>query len=71
MKSLTLRGILGVAGAVALVACSGAVTAGGQSPDSSTAGHRVLTSEQDRQRLMDMLKITMFPWGPGAYRAST
>jgi hypothetical protein len=31
----------------------------------------VLTNQQDRQRLMDMLKITMFPSGPGAYLAST
>jgi len=30
-----------------------------------------LTSEQDRQLLMDQLKITMFPPGPGAYLAST
>ena len=28
--------------------------------------HVVMTSEQDRQRMMDQLKITMFPSGPGA-----
>jgi hypothetical protein len=33
--------------------------------------HVVLTSEQDRQRMMDQLKITMFPSGPGPYLAST
>jgi hypothetical protein len=31
----------------------------------------VLTSAQDRQRVMDQLKITMFPSGPGAYLAAT
>jgi hypothetical protein len=30
-----------------------------------------MTSQQDRQRVMDQLKITMFPSGPGAYLAST
>jgi hypothetical protein len=33
--------------------------------------HVVMTSQQDRQRMMDQLKITMFPSGPGAYLAST
>src|SRR5690349_20764891 len=33
--------------------------------------HVVMTSQQDRQRVMDQLKITMFPSGPGAYLAST
>src|SRR5215472_15469992 len=36
-----------------------------------TPTHVVLTSQQDRQRMMDQLKITMFPNGPGAYLAST
>jgi hypothetical protein len=30
-----------------------------------------MTSQQDRQRVMDQLKITLFPSGPGAYLAST
>src|SRR5213593_3182100 len=30
-----------------------------------------LTNQEDRQRMMDQLKITMFPSGPGAYLAST
>src|SRR5262245_55174893 len=30
-----------------------------------------MTSQEDRQRVMDQLKITMFPSGPGAYLAST
>jgi fermentation-respiration switch protein FrsA (DUF1100 family) len=33
--------------------------------------HIVMSSQQDRQRLMDQLKITLFPSGPGAYLAST
>src|SRR5437867_4752018 len=33
--------------------------------------HVVMTSQQDRQRVMDQLKITLFPSGPGAYLAST
>ena len=35
------------------------------------AAHVVMTSQQDRQRVMDQLKITLFPNGPGAYLAST
>jgi hypothetical protein len=38
---------------------------------SSAADHVVLTNQQDRQRMMDQLKITMFPSGPGAYLMST
>jgi hypothetical protein len=41
----------------------------GQTP--TTPNHVVMTSQQDRQRMMDQLKITMFPSGPGAYLAST
>jgi hypothetical protein len=33
--------------------------------------HVVMTSQQDRQRVMDQLKITLFPSGSGAYLAST
>lgn len=43
-------------------------------PQSSIPGgkpHVVMTSQQDRQRVMDQLKITLFPSGPGAYLAST
>lgn len=43
----------------------------GQQAASAVDGHVVLTSQQDRQRVMDQLKITMFPSGPGAYLAST
>ena len=34
-------------------------------------GPVMLTNQQDRQRMMDLLKITMFPSGPGAYLAAT
>ena len=37
----------------------------------SANGPVMLTNQQDRQRMMDLLKITMFPSGPGAYLAST
>jgi hypothetical protein len=37
----------------------------------AAAAHVVMTSAQDRQRVMDQLKITLFPSGPGAYLAST
>ena len=37
----------------------------------STPGPVMLTNQQDRQRMMDLLKITMFPSGPGAYLAAT
>jgi hypothetical protein len=37
----------------------------------ATPEHVVMSSQQDRQRVMDQLKITMFPSGPGAYLAST
>jgi hypothetical protein len=38
---------------------------------SQPPAHIVMTSQQDRQRMMDQLKITMFPSGPGAYLAAT
>ena len=42
-----------------------------QQPFTGAPVHVVMTSQQDRQRMMDQLKITMFPSGPGAYLAST
>src|SRR5262249_48209745 len=47
-------------------AIAGSVVAGQQTP-----ANVVMTSQQDRQRMMDQLKITMFPSGPGAYLAAT
>jgi len=56
--------------AIAAVTAGGrSFTIGQQAPGSHP--HVVLTSQQDRQRVMDQLKITMFPGGPGAYLAST
>ena len=54
---------------LAIVAASGQAFVGGQQPPAS--GHVVLSNQQDRQHMMDQLKITMFPSGPGAYLAST
>ena len=54
------------------VLSGGWLTAG--TPDqvtNSASPHVVLTSEQDRQRMMDALKITAFPPNPGAYLAAT
>src|SRR4051794_21243161 len=49
------------------------LTAG--TPDQATSAapgqHVVLTSEQDRQRMMDQLKITGFPPNPAPYLAAT
>lgn len=56
---------------VGALTVSAAVMVGGQQASSRTGDHVVLSSQQDRQRLMDQLKITMFPAGPGAYLAST
>src|SRR3954451_20719187 len=52
--------------------CADRLTAGRPDQGTATAGqHVVLTSEQDRQRMMDALKITGFPPNPGAYLAAT
>jgi hypothetical protein len=54
------------------------VAAGGHSivraqkeTESKFPAHVVMDSQHDRQRVMDQLKITLFPSGPGAYLAST
>jgi hypothetical protein len=44
---------------------------GGSSGSSNSKEPVKLTNQEDRQRMMDQLKITMFPAGPGAYLAST
>ena len=52
--------------------CGERLTAGRPDQAGGTAGqHVVLTSEQDRQRMMDQLNITGFPPNPGAYLAAT
>jgi hypothetical protein len=55
---------------IAAWAIAGQALVGAQSAATGTP-HAVLTSQQDRQRMMDQLKITLFPSGPGAYLAST
>ncbi len=40
-------------------------------PAPGAPGPVMLTNQEDRQRMMDLLKITMFPSGPGAYLAAT
>lgn len=50
--------------------CAGALALGVR-PFAQGAGPVTLTNQEDRQRMMDQLKITMFPSGPGAYLAST
>ncbi len=56
---------------IAVLTFGVAVVAGGQQAPRTSSDHVVLSSQQDRQRVMDQLKITMFPSGPGAYLAST
>src|SRR5215831_8789150 len=61
--------ILSIAGIAASALGTQSRASARQAPSAST--HLVMTSQQDRQRVMDQLKITMFPSGPGAYLAST
>jgi len=58
-------------GVTAALALGGQSLVSGQAPARGMPVHVVMTSQQDRQRVMDQLKITMFPSGPGAYLAST
>src|SRR5205823_9981586 len=59
-------------GSIAIAAVGGQfVVSARQAPAKGSPAHVVMTSQQDRQRVMDQLKITMFPSGPGAYLAST
>src|SRR4051795_6023404 len=62
---------LGLLAAVPFV-CGDGLTAGRPDQATATPGqHVVLTSEQDRQRMMDELKITAFPPNPAPYLAAT
>ena len=69
MTGRTLR--LLSAGIAAAAVGAGSLTVRGDQTSGSAPGHVVLTNQQDRQRMMDILKITSFPSGPGAYLAST
>ena len=64
MTQRSLKMVVGIGLITALTAAAGAAL-------SEQPPHVVMTSQQDRQRVMDQLKITMFPSGPGAYLAST
>ena len=64
MTQRSLKMVVGIGLIAALTAAAGAAL-------SEQPPHVVMTSQQDRQRVMDQLKITMFPSGPGAYLAST
>jgi hypothetical protein len=64
--TIYLIGIVGlVFGAHALA------QSGNQAVRAAAAEPVKLTNDQDRQRMMDVLKIPSFPSGPGAYLAST
>jgi hypothetical protein len=64
-----MAGVLLMLGGVPL---AGAPGQGGSSAQPAGAGrHVILTSAEDRQRMMDELRIASFPPGPGAYLAST
>src|SRR3989442_4511617 len=71
MTQRTLKSVLGF-GVIASLAVGGqSLVHGRQAPAKGRPGQVVMTSQQDRQRVMDQLKITLFPSGPGAYLAST
>src|SRR5688572_28225643 len=71
MKKQWLNMILCSGGIAAVVAGAESLSAFQQTQVGGASNHVVLTSQQDRQRVMDQLKITLFPSGPGAYLAST
>src|SRR5262245_37080784 len=58
-------------GVVAGLTVGGSLLGRQQTTAAGKQAHVVMTSQQDRQRVMDQLKITLFPSGPGAYLAST
>ncbi len=69
MAGRLLRALPWVAG-VATVALWASPAARGVE-QTGGSDHVVLSSADDRQRMMALLEITMFPSGPGAYLAST
>jgi hypothetical protein len=71
MTQRSFRTVLALGVITALTAGGKSLLSGEQAPRAETPTHIVLTSQQDRQRMMDQLKITLFPSGPGAYLAST
>src|SRR5579863_1213404 len=71
MTERWMKPILGFGVIAALTLGGQSQVNGQQAPAKGTPAHVVMTSQQDRQRVMDQLKITLFPSGPGAYLAST
>ena len=71
MRRSWLKKLLGCSGIAALAICMQLLVSAQQLPSAKMPAHLVMTSQQDRQAVMDQLKITLFPSGPGAYLAST
>ena len=71
MTQRSLKTVLSFGVIAALAIAGQTLVSAQQSPAAGTPPHVVLSSQQDRQRMMDQLKITLFPSGPGAYLAST
>jgi hypothetical protein len=75
MTGQWLRTVLWSGGIAAVTFAGQSMVIGQQARTAAAPGAAngpvVLTSQQDRQRVMDALKITSFPPGPGPYLAST
>src|SRR2546426_7426418 len=71
MTQRSLRTVLSFGVIASLAAGGRSLVSGQQAHAKGMPVHVVMTSQQDRQRVMDQLKITLFPSGPGAYLAST
>src|SRR4030095_5880 len=71
MNRQWLKTVLWLGGIAALAVCGQSLVSAQHAPSTGMPAHVVMTSAQDRQRVMDQLKITLFPSGPGAYLAST
>src|SRR5215470_14161269 len=66
-----LESVLRFGGIAALTVCRSSLVSAQHASSAGTPARVVMTSAEDRQRVMDQLKITLFPSGPGAYLAST
>jgi hypothetical protein len=71
MNRQWLKAVPGFGAIVALAIAEQSLVIAQHAPSVGMPAHVVMTSAQDRQRVMDQLKITLFPSGPGAYLAST
>jgi hypothetical protein len=71
MSRPSWKTVLAVGAIAGLAIGRNSLVGGPQTPAVGKTAHVVMTSQQDRQRVMDQLKITLFPSGPGAYLAST